>query len=337
MGKVVLVTGGSGLVGSALQHVINTEPRGSAYGAKEGEEWVFLRSQDADLRDFEQTKKAFEKYKPSYVIHLAARVGGLFANMAGNHTFLRENILMNDNVLQNAHDFKVEKVISCLSTCVFPDKVSYPLTESSVHLGPPHPSNFGYSHAKRLVDVQNQAYNAQYGDRFTSVIPTNVFGQFDNYDLRDAHVIPALIHRTYLAKQDNTPLTIAGTGKPLRQFIYSRDLAKLMIWALRSYEDIDPVILSVPEEQEISIKDVADAIVQATGFKGEVVYDSSRADGQFRKPASNAKLVKLMKESGSEPFEFTPFQQALKESVEWFVENYDKGARVGKHPTTNGV
>ncbi|EPQ51940.1 NAD P-binding protein [Gloeophyllum trabeum ATCC 11539] len=324
MGDVILVTGGTGLVGKGIQYVIETEPEGSRFGKKPGEKWIFASSSEADLRDAAQTKKLFEKYKPTHVIHLAAIVGGLFANMRAKSTFLRDNLLINDNVLHTSYETNVKKVISCLSTCVYPDKVTYPLDETKIHLGPPHESNFGYAHAKRLVDVQNHAYKEQYGCNFTSAIPTNVFGPYDNYDLEDAHVIPALIHKCYLAKKNNRPFIVGGSGKPLRQFIYSRDLAKQFIWMLREYNDVEPVILSVGENEEVTIKEVADAIVKAVGFQGEYKFDPSRPDGQFRKPASNEKLLKLM---GG--FQFTPFEKALDESVKWFLDNYNT-ARVGK-------
>lgn len=218
---------------------------------------------------------------------------------------------------------QVNKLISCLSTCVFPDKVTYPIDESHVHLGPPHESNFGYAHGKRLVDVYNHAYHEEFGCNFTSAIPTNIFGPHDNYDLEDSHVIPGLVHKCLLAKRNGTPFTVSGTGKPLRQFIYSRDLAKLFIWQLKEYPEIDPIILSVGEKEEVSIKQVADAIVKAVGFEGEYSFDTSKADGQFKKTASNEKLMKYIPE-----FEFTPFETALDESVKWFLDNYDS-ARTG--------
>jgi len=169
-----------------------------------------------------------------------------------------------------------------------------------------------------MIDVQNQAYHEQFGDNFTSVIPTNVFGPHDNYALEDSHVIPGLMHKCYLAKKNGTEFVVSGTGKPLRQFIYSRDLAKLFIWVLREYQEISPIILSVGEEDEVSIKTVADAIVKAMDFKGPYSFDTSRADGQYKKTASNAKLMKLHPQ-----FKFTPFEQAVKESVDWFLKNVD--------------
>jgi len=136
-------------------------------------------------------------------------------------------------------------------------------------------------------------------------------------------VIPGLIHKFWLAKKNGTDMNVWGTGSPLRQFIYSEDLAKLFIWQLREYDDVEPVILSVGEDEEVSIKDVADAIVKAIGFEGEYTFDTTRADGQFRKPASNKKLLNLI---GG--FKFTPFEQALKGTVDWFVKNYNN-ARIG--------
>jgi len=321
---VILVTGGTGLVGKAIEYTVNHEAVGSKYGKfADDDKWIYLSSKDGDLRDLKQTMAIFDKYKPTHVIHLAALVGGLFKNMKYKLTFLRDNCLINDNVMWAAKEHGVEKMISCLSTCVFPDKVSYPIDESHVHLGPPHHSNFGYAHGKRLVDVYNHAYNEEFGCNFTSAIPTNIFGPHDNYDLEDSHVIPGLVHKCLLAKKNGTPFTVAGSGTPLRQFIYSRDLAKLFIWQLKEYPEIDPIILSVGEKDEITIKQVAEAIVKAVGFEGEVTWDTSKADGQYKKTASNDKLRKYLPE-----FEFTPFDQALQESVEWFVQNYDS-ARTG--------
>ncbi|KAK7683762.1 hypothetical protein QCA50_013138 [Cerrena zonata] len=324
MSSVILVTGGTGLVGQAIKHVIETEPEGSRFGKKAGETWVFASSSEGDLRDAEQTKKLFEKYKPTHVIHLAALVGGVFKNIKNNATFFRDNMQINDNVLYTAHTLGTKKVISCLSTCVYPDKVEYPLDENKIHLGLPHPSNFGYAHSKRMVDVANHAYKDQFGSNFTSAIPTNVFGPHDNFDLEDAHVIPALLHKCYLSMKNGTPFIVAGTGTPLRQFIYSRDLAKLFIWQLREYDDVEPIIFSVGEDEEVSIKQVTDAIVRAMNFKGEYSFDTTKADGQFRKPASNKKLLSLIGD-----FKFTPFEQALDETVRWFLQNYDTTARTG--------
>ncbi|XP_075405291.1 GDP-L-fucose synthase isoform X3 [Tenrec ecaudatus] len=296
----ILVTGGSGLVGRAIQKVV-------ADGAGlPGEEWVFVSSKDADLTDAAQTRALFEKVQPTHVIHLAAMVGGLFRNIKYNLDFW----------------VGTRKVVSCLSTCIFPDKTTYPIDETMIHNGPPHSSNFGYSYAKRMIDVQNRAYFQQHGRTFTAVIPTNVFGPHDNFNIEDGHVLPGLIHKVHLAKSSGSALTVWGTGTPRRQFIYSLDLARLFLWVLREYSEVEPIILSVGEEDEVSIREAAEAVADAMDFHGEVIFDTSKSDGQFKKTASNGKLRAHLPD-----FQFTPFKQAVKETCNWFAENYKQARK----------
>jgi len=309
--KIVLVTGGSGLVGRAIELVTKKDPR-------ENEEFVFLSSKDGDLRDPSQTKAVFERYRPTHVIHLAAKVGGLFSNMKYNHDYLSENCAINTNVLHCSKEFGVKKAVSCLSTCIFPDKTTYPIDETMIHNGLPHTSNYGYSFAKRMVDVQNHAYNMQHGCQFTAVIPTNIFGPHDNYNLEEGHVLPGLMMKAHNAKKEGKPLLVYGTGKPRRQFIYSLDLAKLMLWTLREYNEIDPIILSVDEEDEVSILEVSQLIADAFQLEHGLILDETKADGQFKKTATNKKLRTYLPD-----FQFTPLKEAIEESVKWFIENYE--------------
>lgn len=309
--SIVLVTGGTGLVGSAIRKVVEDEGRAD-------EKWVYLSSRDCDLRNKEAVRQCFEQHKPTHVIHLAARVGGLFMNLKYKVEMWTENILINTNVMECCKEFKVKKLVSCLSTCIFPDRTTYPIDETMLHNGAPHSSNEGYAYAKRMIDVLNRCYNEEYGTHFTSVIPTNIFGPHDNFHLEDSHVIPGLLHKCYLAKERNEEFVIMGSGAPLRQFIYSIDLAKLMVWALRSYEETEPIILSVGEEDEVSIKQVAEMITEAMQFRGTLRFDTSKADGQFKKTANNAKLRKYLPD-----FKFTPMQQAISETTAWFLEHYE--------------
>lgn len=336
--KRILVTGGTGLVGRAIEKVV-ADGEG-----RPDEEWIFVSSKDADLTNAVETKALFEKHKPTHVIHLAAMVGGLFKNIRYNLDFWRRNIHINDNVLHSAYECGARKVVSCLSTCIFPDKTTYPIDETMIHNGPPHSSNFGYSYAKRMIDVQNRVYFEQHGCRFTAVVPTNVFGPHDNFNVEDGHVLPGLIHKVYLAKrylslsrdpswschvspwsrshfcragETGSALTVWGTGKPRRQFIYSLDLARLFLWVLREYDEVEPIILSVGEEDEVSIKEAAETIVEAMDFRGELVFDVTKSDGQFKKTASNGKLRRYLP-----GFQFTPFRQAVKETCAWFTANY---------------
>ncbi|GCB80005.1 hypothetical protein scyTo_0019645, partial [Scyliorhinus torazame] len=302
--KRILVTGGSGLVGRAIEQVVK-EGAGQAE-----EEWIFLSSKDADLTDAAETKAVFDRYQPTHVIHLAAMVGGLFRNMKYNLDFWRKNVHINDNVLHSAHEHGVTKVISCLSTCIFPDKTTYPVDETMIHNGPPHSSNFGYSYAKRMIDIQNRAYSEQHGRMFTAVIPTNVFGMHDNFNIEDGHVLPGLIHKTYLAQRNGTSLAVWGSGNPRRQFIFSLDLARLFIWVLREYKEIEPIILSGENGLFVWL--------QPVGIK----FDTSKSDGQYKKTASNSKLRKYLPD-----FKFTPFSQAVKETCDWFVANSDQARK----------
>lgn len=153
--KIVLVTGGSGLVGRAVQHVLETE-KDPRFGKRADETWIFLSSKDGDLRSLEATRAIYQKYKPTHVLHLAALVGGLFRNMKYKAQMYRENVLINDNVIHGGHEANVPKIVSCLSTCILPDETTYPIDETMVHNGPPHDSNLGYAYAKRMIDIQNQ-------------------------------------------------------------------------------------------------------------------------------------------------------------------------------------
>jgi GDP-L-fucose synthase len=313
----VLVTGGSGLVGQGIKAYVESEK-----GQRENETWIFLSSKEGDLRDRKATEAIFVKYKPTHVIHLAAKVGGLFANLAHKVEFFRENILINDNIMECSRIYKVQKLVSMLSTCIFPDKTSYPIDETMLHDGPPHASNEGYAYAKRLIDTMNRAYAEEYGCNFTSIIPTNIYGPHDNFNIQNGHVIPGLIHKCYLAKKNGTPFEIWGSGTPLRQFIYSLDLAELSVWVMRDYHDPTPITLSVDESAEVSIKDVALAVAKAMKFEGEVKFDSSKADGQFKKTASNLKLRKLRPD-----YEFVSMQDGIQKSVDWFVEHYESARK----------
>lgn len=312
-----MVTGGSGLVGQGIKDYID-----ESGNKKANETWIFLSSKDGDLRNRADTEKVFETHKPTHVIHLAAKVGGLFANMAEKVEFFRENILINDNIMECCRIYKVQKLVSFLSTCIFPDKTTYPIDETMLHDGPPHPSNEGYAYAKRLIDTMNRAYAEEYKCNFTSIIPTNIYGPHDNFSIEKGHVIPGLIHKCYNAKKNGTPFTIWGSGTPLRQFVYSRDLAELTVWVMRSYHEPEPITLSVDEEEEVSIKDVALAVAKAMKFEGKVEFDTTKADGQFKKTASNKKLRKLRPD-----YKFTSMPDGIQKSVDWFVENYDKARK----------
>jgi GDP-L-fucose synthase len=230
--------------------------------------------------------------------------------------FFYDNIMMNTNIIESARLFKVKNLVAFLSTCIFPDNVEYPLTELKIHLGPPHTSNDAYAYAKRMADIQIRSYKEQYGLNYKSVIPTNIYGPNDNYNIENGHVIPSLIHKCYLARENKTDFEIWGTGKPLREFIFSKDVAKLTEWVLHNYEENEPIILSTSEET--SIKDVVGIIVELMNFKGELKWNLLKPDGQFRKPSDNGKIKNYLPD-----FKFTPLYEGLKETIEFFEKNYN--------------
>ena len=230
----VLITGGTGLVGNGIKSyvdkLLNSNNDNLLNINIEDYNFIYLSSKDCDLTDFQQTYDYFSKVNPTYVIHLAAKVGGLFKNMNYKVDMFLDNVIINNNVLKVCHQLGVAKVVSCLSTCIFPDKTTYPIDETMLHNGPPHTSNDAYAYAKRMLEVLSNAYNEQYNTNFICVIPTNIYGPYDNYHLEDSHVIPGLIHKCYLAKLNNQPFVVSGTGSPLRQFIHSEDLGKLILF-----------------------------------------------------------------------------------------------------------
>ncbi|MCX5699131.1 MAG: GDP-L-fucose synthase [Candidatus Omnitrophica bacterium] len=298
----LLVTGAGGLIGYALKSLKLSEA-------------VYLTRKDADLTDFAQTKEIFNKIKPDKVIHLAAQVGGIGGNMMHSGEYFRNNIMININVLEAARLCNVKKFISFMSTCVFPDACRYPLNEKDIHNGPPHPSNFGYAYAKRMLEVQSVAYRKEWGCDYIVAIPTNVYGPNDNFSLEDGHVVPSLIHKCYLAMKNKIDLILWGTGSPLREMVYSKDIAELALWALENYSEEAPIILSTGIET--SIMDIAQIIIRKMGFKGKVVYDATKPEGQLRKPSDTIKLRKYLPE-----FKFTPIEKGIEETVKWFVSNY---------------
>jgi GDP-L-fucose synthase len=305
-----LVTGGSGLIGSALKEYVAT--------LDEQHEWIFLSSRDCNLLHIESVKECFQKYKPEYIIHLAAEVGGLFKNMNEKVKMLENNLLMNFNVLKVAHEMNIQHVMCCLSTCIFPDKVSYPIDESVLHDGPPHDSNYAYAYAKRMLDIHCRVYREQFNRNYFCVIPTNVYGPNDNYNLKDGHVIPALIRQCHIARENGTSFCVKGSGKPLRQFIYSKDLARCIYHLVFNYNrDSKPVILSVPMSEEVSIREVAQCIAKAMEYEN-IEFQPEYPDGQYKKTVDNGYLLSLLPAD----FRFTPISEGIRESAKWFCENY---------------
>jgi GDP-L-fucose synthase len=299
----VLVTGSNGLLGRALKKVL-------------GDGHVYHTREDVDLTNYEETFKFFQdkvlNEGVDTIIHTAARVGGVNANMNNNQLFFDDNYIINSNVIKVCSLLKVDNFVNILSTCIFPhENIVYPLTSEQIDNGPPHPSNYGYSYAKRLSGYETQIFRNVLNKNWYSVVPTNLYGPYDNFNLEDSHLIPGMIHRAYLAKQNNEKFVIWGDGSPLRQFVYSEDMAKLIVWSLTNW--VSEKHCMMIDETEISVMEVANIISKKFGFNDDdLIFDETKPKGQFKKPAS----------SDIKNFNFKSIEDGINETIDWFIQNY---------------
>jgi GDP-L-fucose synthase len=305
----ILITGANGMVGSAFRRIQSSHEL--VFAARQAQD---SNTYAADLMNFEETRKLISDVRPDSIIHLAAKVGGIKSNMDNMGEFFYKNIILNTNVLEAARVESIPKVVSLLSTCVYPDKVSYPLTEQQIHNGEPHSSNYGYAFAKRMLDVQSRAYREQYGCNFITAIPNNLFGENDNFDLENSHVIPAIIRKVYEANLNNDDVILWGDGSPLREFTYSMDLARALLILVEKYDSPTPI--NIGNTREISIKELAEEVASLLKFKGTIRWDTDKPAGQFRKPSSNSRFLNLC------DMYYTSFGEALKKTCDWFIMNY---------------
>ena len=301
----VLVTGGTGMVGSAFLKT------------KRDHEIILVGSSDADLTSFSSTVRLLESTKPDSVIHLAARVGGVKSNTAYVADFYLQNTLINTNVLNACHENDIQKVVSLLSTCVYPNEAKYPLTEDQIQQGPPHSSNFGYAYSKRMLDVHSRALRQQYGRNYICAVPNNLYGPGDNFHLEDSHVIPAMIRKVWEAKMGGGQVVLWGDGSPLREFTFSEDIADILLFLLDKYDDPEPCNIGCTGEH--AIRDIAKMICNNLDYEyNKIIWDTSKPMGQFRKPSDNSKL----RNAGYDLKSYTALEVGLKKTCDWFVENY---------------
>jgi len=298
----ILVTGSGGLLGYALKQICP--------------EAIFVTRQDCDLTDPSAVRNLFAKLKPQAVLHMAAMVGGVKRNKAQNADLFAVNVQINTNVLKTAQEFKVSRLISVLSSCAFPVYADRHSTEADLHLGLPFEGNLGYGYAKRMLDVQTRLLWEQYACRFSTITPVTMYGPNDNWDLEEGHVIASLIHKSFIAKQNGDVLHVWGSGNAVRQFVYSFDVARIMLKVLEKYESPETAIIA--PDNGITIRDLANLIARTMYFEGEIIFDKSKPEGQF------FKVLKSNKPGDRFPdIDFTPINEGLKLTVKWFVENYD--------------
>ncbi|TAN12879.1 MAG: GDP-L-fucose synthase [Chitinophagaceae bacterium] len=279
----IYIAGHRGMVGSAIVRRLQ----------KEGFENLALRtSKELDLRDQQAVGDFFVREKPNYVFLAAAKVGGILANNTYRAEFIYDNLMIQNNVIHQAWKNKVTKLMFLGSSCIYPKMAPQPLKEEYLLTGLLEPTNEPYAIAKIAGIKLCDAYRAEYGCNFISVMPTNLYGPNDNYDLHNSHVLPALIRKFHEAKINNEPqVTVWGTGTPLREFLHVDDLADACLFLMKDYNEAG--FVNIGSGTDISIAGLADMVKEIVGYQGKIVYDSSKPDGTPRKLMDVTKLKKL--------------------------------------------
>jgi len=298
-----LVTGSGGLLGHAVREICP--------------EAFFVTSRDCDLMDPHKTLRLFRKAKPDRVIHLAAQVGGVKKNAAQNADLLTSNVMINTNVLNAARECGVSRLLSVISSCAYRVYADRPSCEEDLHEGLPFAGNLGYGFSKRLLDIQTRLLYEQYQCRFSTITPVTIYGPNDNWDLEDGHVVASLIHKCHLAKARNKPLEVWGSGRAVRQFVFSHDAARVLARLLDMPSGPQTVI--VAPDSGVAIRELAEAVAKAMDFAGPIVFDGSKPEGQLIRVLRSKRFSELFPD-----FKFTPLDEGLRKTARWFLAHEDE-------------
>ena len=306
--KKVIVTGGAGFLGKFVVKKLKDR------NCKD----IFIpKIEEYDLRNLEKIKKMYRDAEADVVIHLAAVVGGIGANRENPGSFFYDNLIMGIQLMEQARLTSIEKFVALGTICAYPKYTKVPFKEEDLWSGYPEETNAPYGLAKKMSLVQSQAYRQQYGFNSIFLLPVNLYGPGDNFNPKSSHVIPALIKKFYDAKINNQSEAIVwGTGKATREFLYVEDCAEAIVLATEKYDKPDPV--NIGAGFEISIKDLAEKIRQIIGFKGKIVWDTTKPDGQPRRCLDTSKAY--------DEFGFkakVSFDEGLKKAIDWYIENKD--------------
>ena len=300
----ILVAGGSGLVGSAIVRELK----------RLNQDVIGISSKDVDLLDRDKTFEFIKNLKPTSIIDSAAKVGGIGGNNSYPVEFLSQNIQIQSNLMDAAHAAKVSKFVFLGSSCIYPRDCAQPIKEEYLLTGALEQTNSAYAVAKIAGIELIKSYRKEYGYKWISVMPTNMYGPNDNFDLENGHVLPVLIRKFIEAKQSGSGnVTLWGSGSPLREFLHVDDLAKAVVLCMEKYDDSKQI--NIGSGQEVSIKDLAEKISKAVGFSGEIMWDSTKPDGTMRKVLDSSKIANL----GWKPL--ISLDQGIASTVEWYLQN----------------
>ncbi|MGG3692569.1 GDP-L-fucose synthase [Heyndrickxia ginsengihumi] len=301
----IYVAGHKGLVGSAIFRKLQEQGYTNL---------VYRTSKELDLRNPNAVEEFFGEEKIDYVFLAAAKVGGIVANNEYPADFIRDNLLIQTNVIDSAYRHGVKKLLFLGSTCIYPKLAPQPLKEEYLLTGELEPTNDAYAIAKIAGIKMCQSYNKQYGTKYISVMPTNLYGPNDNFDLKTSHVLPALIRKFHEAKINNDPyVEVWGTGAPLREFLYSDDLADACVYLMNHYDGDE--IVNIGVGKDLPIKELAEKIKNVVDYEGEIQFDTTKPDGTPRKLVDVTKLNSLGWQAT------TSLEEGLKKAYTWFLEN----------------
>src|SRR3989338_4800924 len=306
----IYVAGHRGLVGSAIVRML------TARGFKN---LITKPRSELDLRDRSAVDTFFRVHRPEYVFLAAARVGGILANSTYPVEFLLENLEIHTHILRAAHEHKTKKLLFLGSSCIYPKMASQPLGEDALLTGPLEPTNKPYAIAKIAGITLCQSYRKEFGDSFISVMPTNLYGPNDNFDLKTSHVLPAFIRKIYDAKKTGAPSVLLwGTGKPRREFLHVDDLADACLFLMEKYDD--PEIVNVGTGEDLSIDELGQMVAEVIAYGGSILYDPAKPDGTPRK------LLNVAKIHGLGWRHSIPLKEGIEMTYDWFINNYEKVA-----------
>ncbi len=304
----IYVAGHRGLVGSAIVRELE----------KQGYTNILKRTRkELDLMSQVATEEFFAEEKPEYVFCAAAKVGGIWANKNQKAEFIYENLEVQNNLIHNAYKFGVKKLLFLGSSCIYPRQAPQPIKEEYLLTGPLEETNDAYAIAKIAGITMCQSYNKQYGTNFISVMPTNLYGINDNFDLESAHVLPSLLRKFHEAKVNKqAKVEVWGTGSPMREFLYVDDLASAVVFLMNTYDGSE--IVNIGTGEDCTIKELAEMIKEVVGYEGQIYWNTSKPDGTPRKLLDVSRLNKLGWKYK------TDFKTGLKRTYEWYVKKFCK-------------
>ena len=307
MPRRILVTGASGFLGRHLMPVLHQK--------YDTDDVTGVRASDYDLMERGEVRRMFDATNPDVIVHLAAYSGGIGANKAFPADFYYRNTILTAHVFEEAARRKVTKLVYPMGGCSYPSKAASPIDETQLWQGYPQAESAGYSTAKMMGTVAARSYRAQYGLNAVVIIPGNLYGEFDNFNALDSHVVPAMVRRYYEAKLNGIDEVVMwGTGQPRRDFAYAADVAALIPYFIDEYESADPVNISAGNS--VTIKALAETVAELVNFRGKISWDTSKADGQMIKIFDVKKLSSLGLACD------TPLETGLRRTIEWFSRNY---------------